>query len=102
MRWMGSLRWALGGSILPVVGVAVAIAASGAAAATLKTIDTPSAHVDPADVTFNGADHPGELRANVLLPDGYDGRRRFPVLYLLHGIGDSYATWARRERGDVV
>ena len=43
---------------------------------------------------FNGADHPRVLRANVLLPDGYDGVRPFPVLYLLHGLGDSYATWA--------
>ncbi|HEX2086417.1 MAG TPA: alpha/beta hydrolase family protein [Solirubrobacteraceae bacterium] len=45
-------------------------------------------------MAFNGADHPRVLRANVLLPDGYDGERRFPVLYLLHGIGDNYATWA--------
>ena len=45
-------------------------------------------------VEFNGADHPRALRANVLLPDGYDGERRFPVLFLLHGLGDSYATWA--------
>ncbi len=36
----------------------------------------------------------GPLRANVLLPDGYDGERSFPVLFLLHGLGDNYATWA--------
>ena len=40
------------------------------------------------------------LRANVLLPDGYDGTKRFPVLFLLHGLGDSYATWAS-ESGQV-
>ena len=31
---------------------------------------------------------------NVLLPAGYEvGVRRYPVLYLLHGIGDHYDTW---------
>jgi S-formylglutathione hydrolase FrmB len=70
--------------------------AAPARASELITIDTPSAHVDPANVQFNGADHPRVLRANVLLPDGYDGdpSRRWPVLFLLHGIGDNYATWA--------
>ncbi|HLI55835.1 MAG TPA: alpha/beta hydrolase-fold protein, partial [Actinomycetota bacterium] len=38
----------------------------------------------------------GETRVNVLLPTGYDasGRTRYPVLYLLHGSGGSYADWA--------
>ncbi|HEX8207113.1 MAG TPA: alpha/beta hydrolase family protein [Solirubrobacteraceae bacterium] len=71
-----------------------------ASASELVTIETPSAHVDPSGVEFNGADHPRSLRANVLLPDGYDGSRPFPVLYLLHGLGDSYATWAS-ESGRV-
>ena len=39
---------------------------------------------------------------NVLLPDGYDGQRRFPVLYLLHGHGDAYDHWANAQRGDVA
>lgn len=77
---------------LTVAWVLAACAPAGAA--ELVAIDTPSRHVDPARVDFNGADHPRVLRANVLLPDGYDGSRRFPVLYLLHGLGDSYATWA--------
>lgn len=77
------------------------LAAAPAPAAELVTIDTPSRHVDPANVEFNGAGHPRVLRANVLLPDGYDGTRRFPVLYLLHGVGDSYTTWAKPENGDV-
>ena len=33
---------------------------------------------------------------NVLLPAGYDSSvRRYPVLYLLHGIGDHYDTWVK-------
>jgi S-formylglutathione hydrolase FrmB len=73
-----------------------------AGAAEIVEMTVPSRHVDPAQVSFNGADHPRELRVNVLLPDGYDGRRRFPVLYLLHGVGDNWATWAREDRGDVL
>ena len=32
-------------------------------------------------------------RVNVLLPDGYDATRRYPVLYLLHGGGENYSTF---------
>ena len=77
------------------------VAATPAQAAELVTIKTPSKHVDPATVIWNGDDHPKELRANALLPDGYDGKRRFPVLFLLHGVGDAYDTWANPERGDI-
>src|SRR5262245_52921932 len=36
----------------------------------------------------------------LLLPEGYRGSRtRYPVLYLLHGAGDTFATWT--ERTDV-
>lgn len=39
---------------------------------------------------------------NVLLPDGYDGHHRFPVLYLLHGHGDAYDYWVNPARGDLL
>ena len=32
-------------------------------------------------------------RVNVLLPDGYDTSRRYPVLFLLHGGGENYSTF---------
>lgn len=73
-----------------------------AAQQRLITIDTPSANVDPARVRLNGPDHPGRLRANVLLPDGYDGHRRFPVLFLLHGVGDNFASLALAAKGDIA
>jgi S-formylglutathione hydrolase FrmB len=67
------------------------------------TIDTPSRYVDVKTAVFNGPP-PSVLRANVLLPDGYDAdsTRRWPVLYLLHGVGDSYDTWAKPDRGDIM
>jgi len=75
-----------------------------AGAAELVTIEVPSAgNVDVARVdNFNGNDHPRTLRANVLLPDGYDGKQRFPVLFLLHGVGDAYDTWMKPNRGDIM
>ena len=90
-----------------LVALAAALAALLAAspaqgAQRLVAIDTPSHNVDPSRVRFNGDDHPGRLRANVLLPDGYDGRRRFPVLFLLHGVGDNFASWSKAARGDVA
>jgi S-formylglutathione hydrolase FrmB len=75
-------------------------------AARVETWTTDSRFVDPAKEQFNppppgASPRPNALRVNVYLPDGYDGRRRFPVLYLLHGHGDAYDYWASPERGDV-
>ncbi|WP_084554805.1 alpha/beta hydrolase [Eubacterium xylanophilum] len=36
-----------------------------------------------------------ELKANVLLPAGYTPDKKYPVLYLLHGIGGSERDWVR-------
>ena len=92
--------------MLPKLLIAAAVWAlvlpATASAKTLTTIETPSVNVDPSKVKFNGSDHPRRLLANVLLPDGYDGKRRFPVLYLLHGAGDSYRSWMEPERGDIL
>ena len=75
--------------------------AHAAAEQRLITIETPSRNVEPQRVRFNGSEPGGRLRANVLLPDGYDGRRRFPVLFLLHGVGDNFSSWAKPTKGDI-
>ncbi len=76
--------------------------AQASAEQRLVTVAAPSVNVDASRVSFNGSDHPRELRANVLLPDGYDEARDYPVLYLLHGVGDAYDAWARPARGDIM
>ncbi len=45
-----------------------------------------------------------QLRTTVLLPDGYDAdpSRRWPVLYMLHGIGDNTGTWVDPRYGDLI
>lgn len=42
------------------------------------------------------------LHVNVLLPDGYDGRRHFPVLYLFHGHGGNYDSWRDPHGEDLL
>lgn len=80
-----------------------AMSSSVAHASRLITVTKPSRHVDPAKVRFNGDDHPRELRAKVLLPNGYrPSQQRYPVLYLLHGVGDAYDDWADPRKGDVA
>lgn len=91
----------------PIVVGAFLLPAATARSATLTTFELESRFVNPAAERFNPPPpgvppRPNALRANVLLPDGYDGRRRFPVLYLLHGYSGTYDIWAHPERGDVV
>ena len=87
--------------------VAGLVSAAPAQAARLETFTTTSRYVDPARQAFNhppgtDAKRPNALRVNVLLPDGYDGKRRFPILYLLHGHGDAYDSWMSPEQGRLT
>ena len=47
----------------------------------------------------NSSGEPTEQPLAVYLPPSYEQEpgRRFPVLYLLHGIGDTYTTWTEDE-----
>src|SRR2546426_1177804 len=85
----------------------VALGAAGAHAAHVITWTTTSKYVDPLKEPFNSPppgvpDRPNALRVDVYLPDGYDGKQRFPVLYLLHGHGDSYDAWVNPQRGELL
>jgi S-formylglutathione hydrolase FrmB len=50
------------------------------------------------------------MKYNVVLPPGYEtSEERYPVLYLLHGLGQNYTSWSRlaapfyaREIGDLI
>jgi S-formylglutathione hydrolase FrmB len=91
---------------LVILLFAVAVApAEGARLVTWKS--TPSRFVKPADSPFNSVPpeapaQPSALPVNVLLPDGFDRRRRYPVLYLMHGHGDSYWSWFAPRNGDLL
>jgi diacylglycerol O-acyltransferase/trehalose O-mycolyltransferase len=89
---------------MAVLGAALALAPSQAGAAQrLETIDLPSTagNVDLAQSRLN---RPAtSLQANVLLPDGYDAQadQRWPVLYLLAGVGDNMTAWTDPKKGNV-
>jgi len=50
------------------------------------------------------AERPNALRAQIFLPDGYRAhpKRRYPVLFLLHGQGDAYDSWPNPVNGDLL
>lgn len=50
------------------------------------------------DVVVHSASMNKNLHNMVILPKGYDGERRFPVVYLLHGYGMKYQEWLRVQR----
>jgi S-formylglutathione hydrolase FrmB len=80
--------------------------APSAGAGRVVTWKTQSRHVDARRVEFGRpplcgkcTPHPRDgLYVNVWLPDGYDGTRRFPVLYLLHGGDGQYDFWLQSPR----
>lgn len=84
-----------------VLIVLMLVLAAGAHASELVTLKAPSRHVDPKTAAFGG-EGPHELRVNVLLPDGYRARRAYPLLYLMHGAGESHRSWADPAKGDVA
>ena len=40
-----------------------------------------------------------QVKFNVYLPDSYDESAHYPVIYLLHGLSDTYTAWA--EKGNM-
>ena len=79
---------------------------SSAAEPSLVTLTIPSACVDPtavvmADPPPGKPARPPALRVNVLLPQGYNGQRDFPVLYLLEG-GGAYDYWLDFSYGALL
>ena len=87
------------------LAVAAVLAAAAAAPAAAAASPAPGATVvaarrlDPRllELTVRTPALATETRVRVLLPTGYADarRRRYPVLYLLHGAGDDAGAWTR-------
>ena len=44
-----------------------------------------------------------DVPCNVYLPDGWDaGGKEYPVVYLLHGLSDTYSCWVEKGRMDMI
>jgi S-formylglutathione hydrolase FrmB len=64
------------------------VAGAGVASANrLVTITIPARH---GEIPSKWLDYPGPPRANVLLPDGYNPARRYPLVLNLGGLGGDY------------
>src|SRR3954470_11843703 len=95
--------------LLPIALVA-GLALAGPAHGAQKLVtwkSTKSRFVKAADSPFNGVPpeapaKPTALPVNVLLPNGFSRAKRYPVLYLLHGHGDSYWAWFAPKNGDLL
>jgi S-formylglutathione hydrolase FrmB len=94
-----------------IVGLLAAalVPAAPAAASRLERFNTGSRYVNPKDpkVTFNSTGHadlprPQSLPVDVVLPAGYNHHKRYPVLWLLHGHGDTYNSWVDPRNGDLL
>jgi S-formylglutathione hydrolase FrmB len=91
-RWRVPLALALALSLFALWPV-------GASASRLQSFDLPSPLVDtsgPGGALTDGRTVP---KVNVLLPDGYKphGKRRYPVLWLLHGANSSADSWFQHK-----
>src|SRR5262245_2405853 len=95
-------------SILACLLGALAFASPASAAQQLVTIDGTSPSVDPSNQNLAGpvhpgmAPHPGKLQINVLLPDGYTPKKRYPMLLLFHGSGERFDSWADPVLGNIM
>lgn len=85
------LRLVAAGAILACAAI---LPSAASAAQRVESFDLPSAqgNLDLAQVKLNKVT---SLRANVMLPDGYDANpgASWPVVYLLAGIGDNTTGW---------
>jgi S-formylglutathione hydrolase FrmB len=90
-----------------VAGLALAASPAYGAQKLVTWKHTTSRFADPASSPFNNVPaeapaKPQALPVNILLPDGFTRARRYPVLYLLHGHGDSYWSWYAQKNGDLL
>ena len=94
---LAALAAALPWLAAPAAHAASPIAAASGTAGGAKVV--ASRHVDARllELTVRTPALRAATKVRVLLPTGYDRsqRRRYPVLYLLHGAGDDYRGWTR-------
>lgn len=56
---------------------------------------------EPLDIKYYSKVTDMERRAKVVLPENYDENKKYPVIYLLHGLGGSDVTWLHKD-ADVI
>jgi S-formylglutathione hydrolase FrmB len=85
------------------LGVALAVTGSPAAVANpLHLLGVTRLDARLEQLAFRTPAVLGTTRVRVLLPSGYNShpRRRYPVLYLLHGAADNYTSWTLKGNAE--
>jgi S-formylglutathione hydrolase FrmB len=82
---------ATGATLLTTVGGSTeANAAPGPTPARVVTLTIPAPH---GEIPPRWLSYPGTPRTNVLLPEGYDPHRRYPLLVLLNALANNYDSY---------
>jgi S-formylglutathione hydrolase FrmB len=74
--------------------------AGSAHAGQLETVDLPARGGEV--VAQRDYPYAGPPKAKVLLPDGYDPAKRYPLVLLLHGRGSDHKWWVDYVKADAV
>ncbi|MFN2626856.1 MAG: alpha/beta hydrolase-fold protein, partial [Mycobacteriales bacterium] len=87
-----------------VTTVALAVLPSGAVgrAASGAMTCTGAGRERTCTVAVPRSVHVRHTAVRVVVPADYNPRRRYPVLYVLHGVGDDETTWTNPARGDLL
>ncbi|MCW3014947.1 MAG: esterase [Solirubrobacterales bacterium] len=96
----GSSRARVALALASGVAVALGLIAPNAHASTLEEITIPARHGEVAERWHPS--YPGPPRAKVLLPDGYDPAKDYPLMVLLGGANNTYASWSDRTQGNIA
>ncbi|WP_354698025.1 hypothetical protein DSM112329_03686 [Paraconexibacter sp. AEG42_29] len=76
------------------------VAAPAAHAGRVQTIELPARGSEVVAQTDYA--YPGPPKATVLLPNGYDPAKAYPLVLLLHGRGSDYQWWVEYVKADEV
>ena len=76
--------------------------ATAAPASELVEIEIPDRNGEIPDMWLPRYPNGGPPRARVLLPDGYDPAKSYPLLLLLVGLNSHYTDWSDRGQGEIA
>lgn len=88
------------GRILVALVAAAFVAASSTASANRIIEFEVPARSGEIDDRFYG--YEGTARARAILPDGYDRRKAYPVLYILPGLSNTYSWYTEEDKGNIA
>jgi S-formylglutathione hydrolase FrmB len=90
---MGRSRWAAAATV-----AAFFVFGAVARANTLVTVTIPTQGL----VAQQWIPYAGPPKANVLLPTGYNPKKAYPFLFLLHGLESSYSWWIDKGEAQQI